>query len=432
MTLSVVLEVELGRALAALPTPQRYLVALSGGVDSTALLHGLVGILPAGASIIALHGNHQISSESASWAKHCQVQCKSLGIELVCADLVLAKQGNLEAAARKARYEFFSHNMRAGDLLLLGHHAQDQVETAFLRLFQGRGLISMRQQGTLGKGQFLRPLLNLSRADLVAYARANNLTWIEDPSNGDVGYDRNFLRHQVVPMLQKRWPGMTQALLRVTAQSNAQQSLLQHLLEEFTDEVPLSKLPDDLNDQQLWLRTYLALRGHFELSDRALSEWLRQAQSAEQSELALDESGLLRSWRGALYYLKQHQTVAFAGATLALGESVSGGFGRLELVPCDSGAGDAFAYCGPVDIVCRGGLNDKVALNQSFGSASLKTLFQQGNIPPWRRDDYPLILRNGELIAVPGIASRAHAEEGSGDAQSRVWCRGILLSSFIN
>ena len=127
----------------------------------------------------------------------------------------------------------------------------------------------MRQQGALGRGQFLRPLLNLSRTDLVAYAQANNLTWIEDPSNGDIGFDRNFLRHQVVPMLQKRWPGMTQALLRVTAQSNAQQSLLQHLVEEFTDEVPLSKLPDDLSSRQLWLRTYLAVRGHFELSDRA-------------------------------------------------------------------------------------------------------------------------------------------------------------------
>ena len=432
MTASVALEAELAQVLAAQPVPQRYLVALSGGIDSTALLHALVGILPTGASVIALHGNHQISSESASWAKHCKAQCKSLGVEFVCADLVLAKQGNLEASAREARYEFFTLNIRAGDLLLLGHHAQDQVETAFLRLFQGRGLISMRQQGALGRGQFLRPLLNLSRTDLVAYAQANNLTWIEDPSNGDIGFDRNFLRHQVVPMLQKRWPGMTQALLRVTAQSNAQQSLLQHLVEEFTDEVPLSKLPDDLSSQQLWLRTYLAVRGHFELSDRALSEWLRQAQSAEQSELALDESGLLRSWRGGLYYTKRHQAVAFASSTLVLGESVSGGFGRLELVPCDSNAGDAFAYCGPVEIVCRGGLGDNVSLSQSFGSASLKTLFQQGNIPPWRRDDYPLIMRNGELLAVPGIASRVQAEEVSGDAHSRVWCRGILHNSFIN
>jgi len=108
MTVSVVLEAELAQVLAAQPVPQRYLVALSGGVDSTALLHALVGILPAGASVIALHGNHQISSESASWAKHCKAQCKSLGVEFVCADLVLAKQGNLEAAAREARYEFFT------------------------------------------------------------------------------------------------------------------------------------------------------------------------------------------------------------------------------------------------------------------------------------------------------------------------------------
>ena len=193
-----------------------------------------------------------------------------------------------------------------------------------------------------------------------------------------------------------------------------------------------AKLPDDLSSQQLWLRTYLAVRGHFELSDRALSEWLRQAQSAEQSELALDESGLLRSWRGGLYYSKQRQVDAFGGAMLALGETVSGGFGCLELVPCDSDAGDAFAYSGPVEIVYRGGLDDNVSLSRSFGSASLKTLFQQGNIPPWRRDNYPLIMRNGELLAVPGIASRAQAADVSVDAHSRVWCRGILHNSSIN
>lgn len=431
MTAKVFLEAQLTQALAAHGAPQRYLVALSGGVDSTVLLHALVGILPIGASIIALHGNHQISSESTNWVKHCEIQCKRLGVDFVCADLVLATHGNLEAAAREARYEFFTSTMRSGDLLLLGHHAQDQVETALLRLFQGRGLISMRQQGALGPGQFLRPLLNLSRADLVAYAQACNLTWIEDPSNGDIAFARNFLRHQVVPMLQKRWPSMTQALLRVTAQTNAQQALLQHLIEEFTDEVPLSKLPQDSASQLLWLRTYLSLRGHFEMSDRALSEWLRQAQSAQRSELALGDAGQLRSWRGNLYYSKRTQVEAFAGALLALGESVSGDFGYLELVQCRSDEACAFSYSGPVEIVSRRGL-DSVTLNRSFGSVALKTLFQQGNIPPWRRDEYPLIMRKGELLAVPGIASRSQVVDASVDAHSGVWCRGILRNYSRN
>ena len=425
MTASVFLEAQLAEALAAQPIPQRYLVALSGGVDSTVLLHALVASLPSSAPVIALHGNHQISTESASWVKHCEIQCARLGVDFVCADLVLAVHGNLEAASREARYKFFSNNMRAGDLLLMGHHAQDQVETAFLRMFQGRGLISMRQKGDFGLGQFIRPLLNLSRSDLVAYAQASNLTWIEDPSNGDTGFDRNFLRHQIVPMLQKRWPGITQALLRVTGQTNAQHALLQHLIEDLADEVPLNKLPDDSASQLLWLRIYLSVRGHFTMSDRALSEWLRQARSAEQSELTLNESGFLRSWRGGLYYSERTQVEAFDGALLALGESVSGCFGCLELVQCNSDEVDAFIYSGPVEIVFRGILND-VSLSRSFGSASLKTLFQQGNIPPWRRDEYPLIMSKGELLAVPGIASRVKVVDAHLDGHFRVWCRGIF------
>ena len=427
MTANVFLEAQLVDALAAQPIPQRYLVALSGGVDSTVLLHALVAILPSSALIIALHGNHQISTESSNWVKHCEIQCARLGVDFVCADLVLAVRGNLEGASREARYEFFANNMRAGDLLLLGQHADDQLETAFLRLFQGRGLISMRHQGDLGLGQFLRPLLNLSRSDLVAYAQASNLTWIEDPSNGDIRFDRNFLRHQIVPMLQKRWPGITQALLRVTGQTSAQQALLRHLIKDLADEVPFNKLPDDTASQLLWLRTYLSVRGHFAVSDRALSEWLRQAQSAEQSELKLDESGFLRSWRGGLYYSKRTQVLAFDGALLALGESVSGCFGCLELVQCNSDEEDAFIYSGPVEIVCRGELND-VSLSRSFGSASLKTLFQQGNIPPWRRDEYPLIMCKDELVAVPGIASRLKIADTQLDGHPRVWCRGILRS----
>jgi len=422
-------ETQLAQVVLAQPAPKRYLVALSGGVDSIALLHGLVRILPAQANVVALHGNHQISRESSTWAAHCAAQCQSLAVDFVCEELVLAPQGNLEAAAREARYAFFARHMQARDLLLLGHHAQDQLETLFLRLFQGRGLISMRQQGALGEGQFLRPLLNCSRSELVAYAQSIDASWIEDPSNADIRFDRNFLRHQIIPkfipMLQKRWPGVTQAILRVAANAQAQNTLLQNLIEPFADEVPLNQLPSDRASRLLWLRTYLALRGHHEISDRGLSEWLRQAECAEQSELVLGEVNFLRSWRGSLYYVKRQQQTAFSGTLLALGERVSGGFGSLELAPCDSALSDAFVYSGPVEIVCRNNL-ENLSLSRSFGSASLKMLFQQGNIPPWCREEYPLIMQSGELLAVPGIASRDKGQDTSAHAHSSVWCRGIL------
>ena len=417
------LEARLAQVLFARAAPKRYLVALSGGVDSTVLLHALVRIVPPDTKVIALHGNHRLQNESATWLQHCAAMCANLGVEFVSAELTVATAGNLEAAARKARYEFFANYIQAGDLLLLGHHAQDQVETVLLRIFQGRGLISMRQSGVLGAGEFMRPLLKLSRAELVDYAQGVEASWVEDPSNGDLRFDRNFLRGQVVPLLQKRWPSMTQALLRLTNTSNAQNLLLEHLLRRAADKVALDTLPEDDNVKLLWLRNYVSVRGHYDVTDRSLSEWVRQAYSSGHSELVLGGHSMLRSWRRTLYYGKQEQPGPITGS-LAIGESLSTGSGELQLLECDAQAADGFIYEGPVEVVSRCKF-EGISLSRSFGSASLKTLFQQSNIPPWSRDHYPLIMRDGELLAIPGIASRKKTKS----THSSVWCRGVLTEN---
>ena len=183
-------------------------VAYSGGLDSHVLLHSLVQLLGS-ESITAIHINHQLSKNAASWEQHCQRQCQQLGIKLISETVVVSASGQgLEQAAREARYEVFEQLLQQGDLLLMAHHADDQAETVLYRLLRGsgvRGLSGMPEQRALGDGSLLRPLLSCRRSELEDYARRERLCWVDDESNFAIDFDRNFLRHQVVPALASRW-----------------------------------------------------------------------------------------------------------------------------------------------------------------------------------------------------------------------------------
>ena len=144
-------------------------VALSGGGDSTALLVATTRMFGP-ASVRALHANHKLHSRSDDWAAHCQDLCASLQVESVVAELKLGT-GNVEGAAREARYDFFRCHLQADDLLLLGHHGQDQLETVLMRLIQGRSSLPMRAQGRLGEGHFLRPFLAMEQQQLAEYLK---------------------------------------------------------------------------------------------------------------------------------------------------------------------------------------------------------------------------------------------------------------------
>lgn len=187
-------------------------VAFSGGLDSTVLLHGLLQLnsLRSPRSIVAVHVNHQLSPHAADWEKHCWQLCADWGVSLKVESVTVAEVGRgLEDAAREARYRVFADCLSDGGTLLTGHHADDQMETLLLRLLRGsgpRGLAAMAQSRALGGGCLRRPLLSVRRSELEEYARQHQLSWIEDESNLELRFDRNYLRHQVLPALQKRWP----------------------------------------------------------------------------------------------------------------------------------------------------------------------------------------------------------------------------------
>lgn len=214
------------------------LVAFSGGPDSTALLLALHGLLdePGRARLRAAHVNHGLHGESGDWAEHCEARAGALGISLACREVEVNTDGRgVEAAARRARYEALAELMKPGECLLTAHHQDDQWETLLLRMLRGAGiagLAGIREKRPFGRGWLLRPLLDVPRKDLRTWLEHRGETCIEDPSNADIGFDRSFLRKEVLPLLRGRWPGGGATAGRMARLAGETRELLRTLAEQ--------------------------------------------------------------------------------------------------------------------------------------------------------------------------------------------------------
>lgn len=199
----------------------RYLVAYSGGLDSTVLLHIMAENTDPG-SVHAVHVQHDLQAQAAGWAAHCRVQAQLLGLPFSLYPVQVERDSGrgLEAAAREARYRALARAMQPGDVLLTAHHAEDQAQTFLLQALRGsgvRGLAAMPRQAAFGPGQHVRPMLSLSREQIRRYAEDQELQWVDDPSNRDVAVDRSYLATEVWPRITEHWPGAAATLSRAAA-----------------------------------------------------------------------------------------------------------------------------------------------------------------------------------------------------------------------
>lgn len=211
-------------------------VAFSGGLDSTVLLHALVQLarsepLP---PLRVIHVHHGLQAAAEAWPEHCRQVCTELGVALQVRSVQVEAGASLEQAARTARYAAFAEALAPGELLLTAQHRDDQAETLLFRLLRGagvRGLAGMPACRPLGAGVLWRPLLAVSRAELQRYAQAHALRWVDDPSNTDLRFSRNYLRQQVVPLLTGRWPQALNTMARTAGHLAEAQGLLDELAE---------------------------------------------------------------------------------------------------------------------------------------------------------------------------------------------------------
>jgi tRNA(Ile)-lysidine synthase len=457
-------------------------VGFSGGMDSCVLLHLLAlwwqqGGASSCAGLHAIHVHHGLMTEADDWAGFCSQQCQALGIPLTVERVHLGRcQDGIEQAARRARYEVFQRYCQSDDWLLLGHHADDQVETLFNRLTRGSGLsglAGMPQQrylssarrlversdnrpGEEGSPRLLRPLLDCSRQQLLQYAQAHRLHWVDDPSNQDTRLERNWWRQVLLPELYRRFPGREHSLKRTARRLAADKAAFDHLL------APVLELCTDADnwpgnagsslDIQRWqdqpkvlheplLYAWLQHAAVEVASETRLAELVEQALYAAADAQIVVELGdvQVRRFRGRLYLVlsDRHWPVTVparlaltlpdtqASATCCLLTRWS--LGELVAEHCQPAGTDSaiVLLSGDYQLTCQAHLELSHALllrPPGRPSKSLKQLWQEAGIPPWLRPHWPLLLQHERLVAVAGIAADQSVIAGVGQPGYRlVW-----------
>ncbi len=397
------------------------IVGYSGGIDSHVLLHLLANIPELKPKVTAVYVHHGLQACADDWAIHCREIAAGLGVKFQTKTVnAQAKQGESpEAAARNARYQVFQQLMGTGDILVCAQHQQDQLETVLLQLFRGsglKGLSGMPSAIGFAKGRLLRPLLNIQQETINNYARLHNLNWIEDPSNKDVRFDRNYLRHKVIPLLEQRWPRLDKTVSRVAQHCAEAEQLLAQSVQNDMDrmyDAPTRSLwiPDLLHHtksvQQLIIREWLSrigLRMPRLNIIRAIQETLLMTQKSANS-VVYHDGHELRVYRQRLYAvlaqalpnLSQVFPWVDKKQPIKLAKN-----GELFFQESRQGIAQYVWQQAVVEIRYRTG-GEKIVLPYRKGHHRLKKLYQESAIAPWLRDALPLIYINGQLAAVADI-----------------------------
>lgn len=400
------------------------MIALSGGVDSVALLHVLAALSREMLfQLAAVHVNHGISGNAKRWSKFCCDLCYSYHIPIYVAYVQIEKgMGNsLEASARDERYRVF--NRMQANYVVLAQHLDDQAETLLLQLFRGAGIKGLsampvvRNQLARNSPKILRPLLEVSRSSIEAYAGQNQLTWVTDESNDDIAFHRNFLRHDVLPIIRNRYPTYAETLLRSSRHLSEAALLLDELAQiDRSNCLVEGRLHIDRLRQLSFpraknlLRYSLLLNGADLPSTARLNDILNQLMalsSDHQFHVSFGKTEI-RCYKGAIYILPRQEKVKefkeyryiWHGNTFQDIQHLHGSIHFIETK--GQGISSKKMLGNMIRIGLRkGGERFTPVCNRP--RRSLKNLLQEASIPPWERALMPLLFCDEKLVWAPGI-----------------------------
>lgn len=404
----------------------KIILAFSGGVDSRLLLELLsryqqvnsTGNNPIKCHAVYVH--HGLSSNADDWAGKCLMWAEQVGItcSVEQVNLDINSGDSIELLAREARYQVLSKHIQAGDLLLTGQHADDQVETFLLALKRGsgpKGLSSMAESMPFAGGTLVRPLLAIKREQIEAVAKEQGLDWVEDESNQDTRYDRNFLRHRIVPELSERWPSIHQAVQRSAILCAQQEALLDELLSAVFERALQSDLSlsidelvthSDLARARL-IRMWLAkLNANMPTQVQLNLIWneVGLAQQDANPKLQLKQ-GEVRRFQNRLYWVTETADVTTwqsdiqTDTALVLPE-------RLGELTLNTSSEQATIALPPQPELLRVTFNPEglsAHPTTRNHSRKLKKLFQEYNVPSWLRRQIPILMYQNQVVAVAGL-----------------------------
>ena len=425
----------------------KVLVAFSGGIDSTALLHLLAGIRDATAApafaLRAIHVDHQLHADSSLWARHCRRIARELKVPLSVrrVQVKAARGDSVEAVARDARYQVLRACLRAGEYLAVAQHADDQLETFLLALMRGSGvagLAAMPASMPFGRGTLCRPLLDSTRAQLQQYVERQRLPCIEDASNSNLRFDRNFLRARVLPALRERWPSVATAAVRSAKHLGEASDLLRELAAE-----DLERLRATLCGEPASAAAYPSMTGNLPIAKFAqlstarqrnvLREWLRLAAVRPPDRVHLErirvellaaraDANPFVAWDGvavrrfgAALWITQAPNTAAEYELRDYSQHWSWRRGALRL-PAGLGAltlraagrRAAMALPARLEVRFRSG-GERLRREGDTAHRALKDVLREAQVPPWMRGRVPLIYAKNELLVIPGIWCKVRA-----------------------
>jgi tRNA(Ile)-lysidine synthase len=420
----------------------RLCVALSGGVDSVTLLYACHRIRASRPSMTlrAIHVNHGLQPIAGEWPAHCRSVCARLGVPLEIVELGFSPPpgASVEAAARDARYEALRSRLEPGEALLTAHQQDDQLETVLLQLFRGAGvagLAAMPESAAFGRGTHLRPLLDVSRAVIDAYAQVMGLECVEDPMNRSERFDRGLLRREVTPLLRARWPSVARSVARSARHAANAQQLLDQLAEIdaakaiHDGRLQAARVQDlprarQANLLRWWIRrSGLGLPSEARLG--ALLDDLLPARPGAQPVVTWP-SGEVRRHRGWLYAMRPLGAAGAGPWPFVTGQATAiPGVGTLELVPAIGAGFSAPRFPGPFELALRRG-GERFRPQGSASEKSVTRWLREAGTEPWLRDRMPLVYSEGSLLAVGDvwIAAGAAAEPDEAGLQVR-WTRSL-------
>jgi len=374
-------------------------VALSGGIDSVVLLHYLHAHYPDDCR--AIHCNHHLSKHCDEWDEFCKSLCNKLSIPYSNVDIFIENESNLEENARKKRYHSLSSDLKENEVLCTAHHQNDQAETLLLQLFRGAGvagLASMPKSKPLGKGVHYRPMLNIKKSEIIEYAKDNHLSWVEDDSNTNTNFRRNFLRLDIIPKLETAYKNLAKTLTRSAKHQSEALALIQALAKIDIQERQLINPSHQINIQRLaqldTLRIKNVIRYHLSSleflapSDKVMKQILDLLSAKEDANPLVNwDQFEIRRYQGDLYFINNQ---------VEKNNNFCPFHAEFENLPNFS-----------IRYRAEG---QRIKLPGKKHSQSLKKVLQDANIPPWERSSLKMYYIKDELRAMERLGRMEHAD----------------------
>lgn len=370
---------------------KKIVLALSGGVDSIVMLDYLHRNYSN--NLRAVHINHNLSINSYKWQKFCQEICKKLDIKLDSIDIQIENKSNLEENARNKRYLALTDRLKEDEILCTAHHQQDQVETLLLQLFRGcgvAGMAAMPKHRIIYEKEIYRPFLNITKAQIIKYAKDNKLKWIEDESNNDINLRRNLLRLEYIPKLAKIFKNLNANINRSAKHQSDALKLIQQLAQIDIEKHSLIKNGrlqinsliklDDIRMVNV-IRYHIKQIKYLHPSEKVMQEIIALINSKEDSKaLVIWEKYELRRFKNELFFINKKNNIPNKKCRY---------FDEFNKMP-------------NFEIQFRQE-GQRVKMAGKKHSQSLKKILQEANIPPWERQKLRMYYINGELKAMESI-----------------------------